>query len=192
MTPASGPQPRPLLSAAAAATFAVLLLAILAAASPARVAAQDCASGGCGSSSSRPDDRAPSAQPRPPTPPPAAPIVPARTIWDHNGSVMLLVANADRRSFYYQLPRSGMAAQNVVNGTLLYDGTVVNGEWVGTARRFSARCGIRQYAVRGRELEGGRIVMLQGTAPRIDGRCRVTQQYQDTLVFTFLRSDTPR
>ena len=30
------------------------------------------------------------------------------TFWDHNGSVMYLVANGSSREFYYQKPRSGM------------------------------------------------------------------------------------
>ena len=30
------------------------------------------------------------------------------TLWDHNGSVMYLVANGSSREFYYQKPRPGM------------------------------------------------------------------------------------
>ena len=30
------------------------------------------------------------------------------TIWDHNGSVMYLVANSQSREFHYQKPRAGM------------------------------------------------------------------------------------
>src|SRR5262245_47507895 len=33
---------------------------------------------------------------------------PERAIWDHNGSVMYLVANGSSREFYYQKPRQGM------------------------------------------------------------------------------------
>ena len=31
-----------------------------------------------------------------------------QTFWDHNGSVMYLVANGSSREFYYQKPRPGM------------------------------------------------------------------------------------
>jgi hypothetical protein len=31
-----------------------------------------------------------------------------RTFWDHNGSVVYLVANGSSREFYYQKPRLGM------------------------------------------------------------------------------------
>ena len=31
-----------------------------------------------------------------------------RTFWDHNGSVVYLVANGSSREFYYQRPRLGM------------------------------------------------------------------------------------
>ena len=30
------------------------------------------------------------------------------TIWDHNGSVVYLVANGQSREFHYQKPRAGM------------------------------------------------------------------------------------
>ena len=33
---------------------------------------------------------------------------PPRTVWDHNGSVVYLVANGASREIYYQKPRPGM------------------------------------------------------------------------------------
>jgi hypothetical protein len=35
-------------------------------------------------------------------------VSPESTIWDHNGSIMYLVANGSSREFYYQKPRPGM------------------------------------------------------------------------------------
>ena len=31
-----------------------------------------------------------------------------RTVWDHNGSVMYLIANGSSREIFYEKPRSGM------------------------------------------------------------------------------------
>ncbi len=39
---------------------------------------------------------------------------PDPTIWDHNGSVMYLVAKGQSREFYYQKPRAGMLEVNVL------------------------------------------------------------------------------
>ena len=36
------------------------------------------------------------------------PVAAESTIWDHNGSVMYLIANGSSREFYYQRPRPGM------------------------------------------------------------------------------------
>ena len=33
---------------------------------------------------------------------------PERTLWDHNGSVMYLIANGSSREFFYEKPRPGM------------------------------------------------------------------------------------
>ena len=44
---------------------------------------------------------------------------PKPTIWDHNGSVMYLVANGPSREFHYQKPRAGMLEVGVRPGSLL-------------------------------------------------------------------------
>ena len=43
-----------------------------------------------------------------------------RTVWDHNGSVMYLVANGASREFHYQKPRPGMLDAGVRPGSLLF------------------------------------------------------------------------
>src|SRR5215469_8352998 len=49
---------------------------------------------------------------------------PERTIWDHNGSVMYLVANGSSRDVYYQRPRQGMLDAGARPGSLLFRGEV--------------------------------------------------------------------
>ena len=46
------------------------------------------------------------------------------TIWDHNGSVMYLVANGASREVYYQKPRQGMLDAGARPGSLLFRGEV--------------------------------------------------------------------
>jgi hypothetical protein len=55
------------------------------------------------------------------------------TIWDHNGSVVYLVANGQSREFYYQKPRAGMLDAGAHPGSLLFRGEIDNGKYSGTA-----------------------------------------------------------
>jgi hypothetical protein len=55
------------------------------------------------------------------------------TIWNHNGSVMYLVANGSSREFYYQKPRSGMLDAGARPGSLLFRGQLNNGQYLGPA-----------------------------------------------------------
>ena len=59
------------------------------------------------------------------------------TIWDHNGSVMYLVANGQSREFHYQKPRAGMLDVGARPGSLLFRGEIDNGQYSGTAYIFS-------------------------------------------------------
>jgi hypothetical protein len=62
------------------------------------------------------------------------------TIWDHNGSVVYLVANGQSREFHYQKPRAGMLEVGVRPGSLLFRGEIDNGQYSGTAYIFSPHC----------------------------------------------------
>ena len=57
---------------------------------------------------------------------------PEPTVWDHNGSVMYLVANASSREIYYQKPRPGMLEAGARSGSLLFRGEVNDGQYLGT------------------------------------------------------------
>ena len=74
---------------------------------------------------------------------------PDRTIWDHNGSVMYLVANGSSREFYYQKPRPGMLDAGAGPGSLLFRGQVNNGQYLGTAYIFNPQCGVISYEAKG-------------------------------------------
>ena len=88
------------------------------------------------------------------------------TVWDHNGSVMYLVANGSSWEIYYQKPRSGMLEAGARPGSLLFRGEVNNGQYLGTAYIFNPHCGPIPYEVKGPIFDDERIV-LTGQAPRV-------------------------
>jgi hypothetical protein len=55
--------------------------------------------------------------------------LPEPAIWDHNGSVMYLVANGSSREVYYQKPRPGMLDAGARPGSLLFRGEINNGQY---------------------------------------------------------------
>jgi hypothetical protein len=71
------------------------------------------------------------------------------TIWDHNGSVVYLVANGQSREFHYQKPRAGMLDVGARPGSLLFRGEIDNGQYSGTAYIFSPHCGPIPFQVKG-------------------------------------------
>src|SRR3974390_553734 len=80
---------------------------------------------------------------------------PGRTVWDHNGSVMYLVANGSSREFYYQKPRPGMLDAGARPGSLLFRGQINNGQYLGTAYIFNLQCGPIPFEVKGPILHDG-------------------------------------
>jgi len=104
--------------------------------------------------------------------------------WDHNGSSMRIVLNGSRIEIRYVQPRSGMVAEGVGSGELLFHGTITGGSISGTAYRFSRQCGKRSYTVTG-TVSNGTSIVLRGTASRIDrNTCRTVDTYMDTLEFS--------
>jgi hypothetical protein len=105
------------------------------------------------------------------------------TLWDHNGSVMYLVANGPSREFYYQKPRTGMLEVGVHPGSLLFRGEVENGQYSGTAYIFNAHCGQIPFQVKGPVLESDERIVLTGQAPRVGRNCRAHESATSSLEF---------
>jgi hypothetical protein len=128
--------------------------------------------------------------PAPPLPAPSTQPLPAcakGTIWAHNGSEMQLVAEGRKRAFRYLAPRPSLAEMGIREGTLLFNGERVGDRYEGVARRFSERCGVREYRVSG-EVDGERRVILRGTVRGLDpSSCRPGSSYDDLLEFDFVR-----
>lgn len=107
----------------------------------------------------------------------------AGTRWTLNGSTLVLTVDGDVWTFRYLEPRQGLVEEGVRRGTLLFKGREDETGLVGTAYRFSKRCGARAYEVRGEfDLDG--TLTLAGAGPRGLGRsCEVTQTEHYTLGF---------
>lgn len=111
----------------------------------------------------------------------------ADSCWDHNGSLMRLEAQGNRRWFYYETPRSVLRKAGVRRDTLLFDG-VKDGNWYsGTARVYSKFCPGEplKYSVEG-PVRGDQLrVTMRGTR-KVYSQCQpVGRTKSDKLVFTY-------
>jgi hypothetical protein len=113
---------------------------------------------------------------------------PERTLWDHNGSVMYLIANGSSREFFYEKPRPGMVEAGAKKGSLLFRGEVYNGQYNGTAHIFNSRCGQLPFQVKGDIFENGERIVLTGQSPRVGRSCKEYASYSNTLEFKLLKS----
>jgi hypothetical protein len=112
---------------------------------------------------------------------------PESTIWDHNGSVMYLVANGSSREIFYQKPRPGMLEAGARPGSLLFRGEINNGQYLGTAYIFNLHCGPIPFEVKGPILDDDERIVLTGQAPRVGQNCRVYESYTSNLEFRRLK-----
>jgi hypothetical protein len=111
----------------------------------------------------------------------------ADSLWDHNGSVMRLVADGDQRQLLYERPRQILRGAGVQQGTVLFDGYRVGNKYKGTAKRFSKNCSAPlPYEVSGTVVTETKVV-LKGRREVYDDNCRPTGRFKtDTLVFKYL------
>src|SRR5215469_11396756 len=111
------------------------------------------------------------------------------TIWDHNGSVVYLVANGQSREFHYQKPRAGMLEVGARPGSLLFRGEIDNGQYSGTAYIFSPHCGQIPFQVKGPILDNDERITLTGQAPRFGRNCRAYDSSTSNLEFRRLKQN---
>jgi hypothetical protein len=114
---------------------------------------------------------------------------PESMLWDHNGSVMYLVANGSAREFQYQKPRPGMLDAGARPGAVVFRGEINNGEYLGTAYIFNPHCGPIPFKVKGPILNDDGRIVLTGEAPRVGRDCRAHGSYTSNLEFRRLRTN---
>jgi len=114
---------------------------------------------------------------------------PERTVWDHNGSLMYLLANGSSREFYYQKPRPGMLDAGAHPGALLFRGQINNEQYSGTAYIFNPRCGAIPFEVNGSIVDNDQRIVLTGQAPRVGRDCRANGTYTSNLEFRRSKPD---
>ena len=111
---------------------------------------------------------------------------PSESLWDYEGSTLVLITDGMQRKFYYETPRPGLVAIGVQRGTLFFVGQQQGRAYRGIARVFSKRCGAIPYPVSGEISEDSRTILVRGKAPSLDGRCRI--QATSDAVATLVRS----
>lgn len=114
---------------------------------------------------------------------------PQRTVWDHNGSIMYLIAAGASREIYYQNPRPGMLDAGAHPGSLLFRGHVDGGQYAGTAYIFNPHCGPIAFAVKGASFDGDERIVLTGQAPRVGRDCRAYGYSRSSLEFRRAKAD---
>lgn len=111
----------------------------------------------------------------------------ADSCWNHNGSLMRLIASGDSRTFIYEVPRSGLASIGVRRGDVLFTGHATGTSYEGIARIFSTECPgeTTQYGVSGPILPGEKQVILYGSRQTYR-KCESTdRRVQDKLIFNY-------
>ena len=114
---------------------------------------------------------------------------PTRTYWNHNGSILYLVADGAKREFYYEKPRAEMLEAGATQGSLLFSGKAIKENYSGKAYIYNSRCGKISYEVSGPILDNYERVVLQGQAPKVGADCRTRGYLKDTLEFTLLKPE---
>jgi hypothetical protein len=111
-----------------------------------------------------------------------------RSLWDHNGSVMYLVANGSSRDIYYQKPRPGMLEAGAHPDSLLFKGEINDGQISGIAYIFNSQCGQLPFHVKGPVLDNTGKIVLTGQAPQVGRNCQSIGEYISTLEFKLLKT----
>lgn len=108
-------------------------------------------------------------------------------LWNHNGSIMRLVAAGKDRTFMYENPRPGMRKAGAKQGDVVFEGRREGQTYSGTAYIYSKSCGRQGYAVTGRVAEDDRSIVLEGEAPVLGDGCNVKATKRDELRFDYVR-----
>ena len=111
---------------------------------------------------------------------------PQPTWWNHNGSVMRLVAEGPVRRMYYETPRAFIIASGGRAGSILFEGRRQREAYTGVAYTIRSKCGRIPFSVSGTVSPDQRQIVLTGSNPILDNDCQVTGYKDDRLVFDLI------
>lgn len=118
---------------------------------------------------------------------PSSAVMPAQaTLWDHNGSTMLLRTEAAKLSMDYEMPRKGMQQVGVRKGDNLFTCTREGNKLSCMTRIFHPRCGTHDFAAEGSFSDNDKTIRIRGDAPRLDDNCRERGRKSQDWTFTYL------
>ena len=113
---------------------------------------------------------------------PQAAEVSSGSLWDYNGSTLLLVHDGMQRKFYYETPRPELVKIGVQRGTLFFVGRQQGRAYRGIALVFSKQCKATPYSVRGEISQDNQTIVMRGNAPSLDAKCRIIATYEATAM----------
>jgi uncharacterized protein len=93
------------------------------------------------------------------------------SMWNLDGSEMILIVNGQSRKFFYDIPRPELISAGARSGSIAFDGRAISQQYVGTAYLFDSMCGQNGYQVSGPILDNYERVVLQGPAPQLTQNC---------------------
>lgn len=119
----------------------------------------------------------------------AAQVAAADSFWDHNGSLMRIIAQGQERWIVYETPRQGMVDQGVQSGTLFFNGRRIGNSYQGVARAFSRNCPQPMtFPISGQVINESTIV-LEGMRP-VFSNCQPSGKMKfESLVFTYVSAE---
>jgi hypothetical protein len=139
------------------------------------------------------------AAPPPPPPPPATPpdtrfdneinttvCQGPSSLWDVDGSSVILKAESAERQFYFCKTGGSAGAEGARPGNLMFTGRRSGNRYQGTAYVNAGRCGSFSYSVAGSVFNEDQGVTLSGRRPVVDaGSCKVSSYRESRLTLTY-------
>ena len=118
--------------------------------------------------------------------------MPITSTWMVAGSTVGLYAKGEQRLLAYHDPSPELLARGIDAGTELFVGESPNGrDFKGSTWTTSERCDSVEFRVSGSMSTDGKQIVLSGTAPTFDDKCRRRGTHEETMVFNLLESMMP-
>lgn len=136
-------------------------------------------------------DPPPSVRVDPPKPTVSADVAVCRgpgSLWDFNGSTVMLKATPDSkdRKFYFCDPSGAARASGAQPGALVFVGQRAGSQYSGTAYAFASGCASVPYSVNGIVTNSDQEISMTGRSPVIDpSSCRVSSHRDQQFSLTY-------